>query len=64
MDEIIFYVDIPRMPTTDTEDQEFQNVAEFKSWEAALAFAKDKFGTDDDGKIELITPNNPKYWKK
>lgn len=53
-----YWVDIPRNPKHfDLEDQEFENVAEFTSREAAIEYCKEKFGADDNGNICLITPS-------
>ena len=53
----VYWVDIPKMPGMDTEDQEYQNVATFKTKEAAIKFCIEKFGADKNGNICLITPS-------
>lgn len=45
-----FAVDIPQ-----ADRQDWLNVASFPTKEEAIQFAKEKFGADDEGKIQLIT---------
>lgn len=47
---ITFYVDIPQSHT-----DEWKNVADFKSKKAAIAYAMEKFGADENGNVSLIS---------
>jgi hypothetical protein len=50
-----FYVDIPDVPTTDTSEGSYKNVATFHSYPEAVEFATTAFGADEEGKVELIS---------
>jgi hypothetical protein len=45
-----YYVDIPQ-----ADKEEWYNVDSFKSKQEALAFAKEKFGADENGMISLLS---------
>jgi hypothetical protein len=47
---ITFYVDIPQIDT-----EEWLSVESFKNRQAAIDFAKEKFGADDKGMVSLIS---------
>ena len=51
----MYYVDIPKRPEEQSEAQEYENAGEFETREEAVAFAKEHFGADDSGNINLIT---------
>jgi hypothetical protein len=46
----VFYVDIPQL-----DSEEWVNVETFDSKEEAIAFARDKFGADENGNVSLIS---------
>ena len=50
-----FYVDIPTMDCVDNFDGAYMNVAEFDSRAEAIAFAREHFGADKNGKVDLVT---------
>ncbi len=45
-----FYVDIPN-----ADSEEWINIDTFDTREEAIAFAKEKFGADDNGNVSLIS---------
>lgn len=53
--EQTWYVDIPSEAAVDDPEGPFINVGTFDTKEAAIAFAKDKFGADDEGKVCLVS---------
>jgi len=50
-----FYVDIPDVPTTDTSEGSYKNVATFHSYAEAVEFAATAFGADEEGRVELVS---------
>ena len=50
-----FFVDIPAIDYNGNPKDEMINVAEFKTKDDAIKFAKDKFGADDNGMISLVS---------
>ena len=46
----VFYVDIPNLHSED-----WINVASFTTRPKAIAFAKERFGADDEGRVCLVT---------
>lgn len=50
-----FYVHIPSVQATDTSEGSFKNVATFHSYAEAVAFTTAAFGSDDEGKVDLIS---------
>lgn len=45
-----YYVDIPKR-----DDESWENVQNFTTRKAALKFAKERFGADEDGRITIVT---------
>jgi len=51
-----WYVDVPKQPNLDPGmDNEWENVQTFATREEAIAFAKEQFGADDEGRVSLVT---------
>ena len=50
----MYWVDIPKEPKDQSEMQEYKNVGRFETLAEAVAFAKEKFGADNEGNINLI----------
>ena len=50
-----FFVDIPQLKSDGTGSDEWRNVESFKTKEAAIKFAKDNFGADENGMVSLIS---------
>ena len=50
-----FYVDIPDVPTTDTSEGSYKNVAIFHSYAEAVEFAATAFSADEEGRVELVS---------
>jgi len=50
------YVDVPN---SDPDSEEWKSVETFKSFGEALAFAKEKYNTDDEGRVCLISGATP-----
>lgn len=53
-DQDIYFVDIPDVPTTETSEGSYKNIATFPTREAAIQFARTAFNADEEGNINLI----------
>ena len=51
----MYYVDIPRPQAVISDDDSWENIAEFETKAEAVEFAQRIFGADKDGKVNLIT---------
>lgn len=51
----VFYVDIPSIESVTNEDGPMIAVEQFATREEAIAFARDKFGADENGRICLVS---------
>lgn len=55
MSKPIFWVDIPDSNNWQVDDVPFINIRTFDTKEEAVAFCKEYFNADDEGKLSLIT---------
>jgi hypothetical protein len=53
--EEAYYVDIPTSECIDNLDGAYKNVGVFKTRAEAIAFAKEHFGADEHGNVNLVT---------
>jgi len=53
--EEAYYVDIPTSECIDNPDGAYKNVGVFKTRAEAIAFAKEHFGADEHGNVNLVT---------
>jgi len=51
----MYWVDIPQKSNIGDNDGAYLNVAEFKTRQEAIAFAREHFGADETGKVSLVT---------
>jgi len=51
----MFYVDIPQEECVENPEHEWLNVGVFDTKAEAIAWAKQTFGADDEGKIQLVS---------
>jgi len=49
------WVDIPQKSNIGEDDGGYLNVAEFKTRQEAIAFAREHFGADENGMVCLVT---------
>lgn len=50
-----FWVDLPTEECVDNSDGAWKNIATFKTREEAIAFAKEHFGADEEGRVSLVS---------
>lgn len=50
-----YWVDIPTVDCIDNEEGSYKNVAGFCSKEAAIAYAMEHFGADEEGRVCLVS---------